>query len=97
MLLDRTVYIDKCLSILNTQQFEQLDISPTAANENKIQRALQKIKSKFTQQEYKRLYPTRSNAGKFYGTAKLHKLSTFGTVDQLPLRPIISNIGTASY
>ena len=96
-LLDRTVYIEKCLSILHTQQFQQLDISPTAANENKIQCALQKIKSKFTQQEYKRLYPTGSNVGKFYCTANLHKLPTFGTVDQLPLRPIIPNIGTAPY
>ena len=97
VLLDRTVYIEKCLSVLNTQQFQQLDISPTAANEHKIQRVLRKIKSKLTQQEYNRLYPTGSNAGKFYGSAKLHKLPTFGTVDQLPLRPIISNIGTASY
>ena len=97
ILLDGTVHIEKCLSIFHTQQFQQLDISPTAANENKIQRALRKIKSKFTQQEYKRLYPAGSNAGNFYGTAKLHKLPTFGTVDILPLRPIISNIGTASY
>ena len=97
VLLDKTVYIDKCLSILNTQQFQQLDVSPTAANEYKIQRPLRKIKSKFTQQEYNRLYPTESNAGKFYGTAKLHKLPTFGTVYQLPLRPIISNIQTVSY
>ena len=97
VLLDRTVYIEKCLSVLNTQQFQQLDISPTAANEHKIQRVLRKIKSKLTQQEYNRLYPTGSNADKFYGSAKLHKLPTFGTVYQLPLRPIISNIGTASY
>ena len=97
VLLDRTVYIGKYLSILNTQQFQLLDISPTAANENKIQRALWKIKSKFTQQEYKKLYPTGSNSGKFYGTVKLHKLPRFETVDKLPLRPIISNVGTASY
>ena len=44
-----------------------------------------------------RLYPTGSNTVKFYDAAKLHKLPTFGTVDQLPLRSIISNIGTASY
>ena len=37
------------------------------------------------------------NAGKLYGTAKTHKLLELGTVDQLPLRPIVSNIGTASY
>ena len=115
VLLDRTVYIGKYLSILNTQQFQLLDINPTAANENKIQRALWKIKSKFTQQEYKKLYPTGSNSGKFtqqeykklyptglnsgkfYGTVKLHKLPRFETVDKLPLRPIISNVGTASY
>ena len=28
---------------------------------------------------------------------KIHKLPESGTVDQLPLRPIVSNIGTASY
>ena len=43
VLLNRTVYIDKWLSILNTQQFQQLDISPTAANEIEIQGALRKI------------------------------------------------------
>ena len=89
-------YIDKCWSILNTQQFQQLDISPTVANEYKIQCVLRKIKSKFTQQEHKRLYSTGSNAGKFYATTKLYKLPTFGTVDQLSLRPINSNIGTTS-
>ena len=33
----------------------------------------------------------------FYGTAKLHKLKENDTVDSLPLRPIISNVGTATY
>ena len=28
---------------------------------------------------------------------KIHKLPELGTVDQLPLRPIVLNIGTASY
>ena len=91
MLLDKTVYIDKCLPILNTQQFQQLDISPTTANKNKIQLTLLKIKSKFTRQEYKRLYPTGSNAGKYYGTAILHKFPTFGTADQLITITINSN------
>ena len=55
------------------------------------------MKSPFTLQEYKKVYPTGSNAGKLYGTAKIHKLPESGTVDQLQLRPIISNVGTASY
>ena len=33
----------------------------------------------------------------FYGTAKKHKTPVNGTVNNLPLRPIISNIGTTSY
>ena len=53
------------------------------------------MKSRFTLQEYNKIYPTESNAGKLYGTAKIHKLPESGTVDQLPLRPIVSNIGTA--
>ena len=36
-------------------------------------------------------------SGKFYGTAKVHKLPANGNVDQLPIRPIISNIGTTTY
>ena len=32
-----------------------------------------------------------------YGTAKLHKLKDNGTVEDLPLRPVISTIGTATY
>ena len=34
---------------------------------------------------------------KFYGTAKIHKLSPHDNINNLPPRTIISNIGTASY
>ena len=44
-----------------------------------------------------RIYPTGSAPGKFYGTTKKHKIPVKGTINDLPLRPIISNIGTASY
>ena len=40
---------------------------------------------------------TGSAPGKFYGTAKKHKIPIHGTINDLPLRPIISNIATASY
>ena len=62
-----------------------------------MQRILRKIKSKVSEQEYKPLYPTGSRPGKFYGTAKMHKLSLNGKVDDLPLQPLISNINTATY
>ena len=55
------------------------------------------MKSKFTEQRYYQLYPTGSNVGKFYGTAKVLKLKQGDTVDQLSLQPTVSNYGTASY
>ena len=50
-----------------------------------------------TKDEHSKVYPTGSNPGKFYGTAKIHKLSYNDTIDQLPFRPIVSNIGIAPY
>ena len=44
-----------------------------------------------------RIYPTGSAPSKFYGTVKKHKIPVNGTINDLLLRPIISNIGTASY
>ena len=71
--------------------------NPTKTIEMKIQRAVRKVKSKLSPQEYLNIYPTGSSPGKFYGTAKKHKLTPTGTIDNLPIRPIISNTGTASY
>ena len=56
-----------------------------------------KIKNNFTKQECSGLYPTGSSPGKFYGIAKWHKLKKDISVNNLPLRPIISNVGTASH
>ena len=79
-----------------THKFKKLDNRPRATSESKVQCTLRKMKSKFTEQEYYQIYPTGSNSGKFYGTAKAHKLKQGDTVDQLPLQPIVSNCGTAS-
>ena len=95
--LDKTKYVEKCFSIINTNKFKKLYKNPTASYEAKTQRTLRKMKSRFILQEYNKVYPTGSNAGKLYGTAKIHKLPELGTVDQLPLRPIVPNIGTASH
>ena len=85
------------MALLNKEHFKRLTTDPTAATERKIQKVLKKIKSKFSEQEYKRSYPIGSAPARFYGTAKLHKLKNDSTVDDLPIRPIISNINTASY
>ena len=65
-------------------------MDPTKSIEEKVQRMVRKIKSKLTIQEYKKLYPSGSCPGRFYGTAKLHKIDSKGIVVDLPIRPIIS-------
>ena len=52
---------------------------------------------KIINEDYKRIYPKSSRPGLFYGTVKLHKLKENGTVENLPLRPIVSNVGTATH
>ena len=97
VIMNRNKYTNKCLNIRNTEKIRKLDRDPTKPIEAKIQRAVRKIKSHLSNQEYMRIYPTGSAPGKFYGTTKKHKIPVKGTINDLPLRPIISNIGTASY
>ena len=85
------------MALLNTERFKRLTADPTAVTERKIQNVLRKVKSKFSEQEYKRLHPTGSAPARFYGTAKIHKLKNDRTVHELPIRPIIFKINTASY
>ena len=44
-LMDRTVYLDKCLDILDINQFTKLSTNPTKKTEKKIQGALKKLKA----------------------------------------------------
>ena len=78
-----------------TKKISKLEYDPTSKLESKVQRTLRKIKSKLPENVYKKLYPTGSYSGRFYGNAKVHKLS-INNVDDLRLRPIVSNIGTAT-
>ena len=44
VLMDRTVYLEKCLDILDTNQSTKLTTDPTKKTEEKIQQVLRKIK-----------------------------------------------------
>ena len=74
VLLDKTKYVEKYFSIISTNKFKKFDKNPTVSYEAKMQRTLRKMKSGFALQEYYKVYPTGSNIGKLYGTAKIHKL-----------------------
>ena len=58
---------------------------------------LRKIKPKLSEHQYKVLYPSGSSPGKFYNTAKIHKVSKHVNINQLPIRPIASNLNTATF
>ena len=69
------MHIEGRAILLYTDSFIRLDRDPTETIEGKIQRSIGKIKDNLTtKQEYSRLYPIGSSPGKFYGTAKQHKL-----------------------
>lgn len=65
-------YIEECLKMLHSGQFEKLD--PTKTIETKVQQTLWQTKHVFTKGEYKPYYSTGSNPDVFYGTVKVHKL-----------------------
>ena len=46
---------------------------------------------------YKKLYSTGSSTSKLQGTPKIDKIDINGKVDDLPIRSVISYIGTATY
>ena len=97
VIMDRSNYTEKCMSLLSFSRFKDIPKDPKESLETKVQRTIRKIKSKLSEQGYKKLYPTGCCPGKFYGTAKIHKLLVKGGINELPIRPIVSNLNTATY
>ena len=64
--MNRDKHTEKCLQMLNTNQFVKLNLDSTKTTEREVQNVLRKIRSKFSLNEYKQLYPTRSSSDKFY-------------------------------
>ena len=58
VIINRSKYTNKCLNILNTEEFLKLDRDLSNPIQAKIQRAVRKIKSHLSNQEYMRIYPT---------------------------------------
>ena len=97
IVMDRSKFTEKCLEVLSTKQFTVVENDLTKTLESKIQSIIRKIKTKISDQENKDLYPTGSQPGKFYCTAKMQKLPINGNLNHLPLRPMVSNINTSTY
>ena len=87
------------MNFTSTDQFRNLKNDPAKRTERKLQNTLKSLKNNkyLRKEDYKRIYPKSSRPGLFYGTAKLHKLKENDNVENLPLRPIVSNVRTATY
>ena len=98
VILNRVDYANKAEAFLNGPEFERLESDPTESFQQHVQKTLLSMKKKFHKKLYKKLYPSSSRPGLFFGLAKVHKLKedTY-SINNLPLRPVISNIGTATY
>ena len=97
VIMDSSKYIEKCLRIPDNEKIIKITGDSLKCIECKIQQSVRKIKKKISKTEYQQLYPTGCSSHKFHGTAKIHKLPNGGSITELPLSSIVSNIGTASY
>ena len=98
VIMDRTKYVEKCEEFLNGRRFDKIEEDPTSSFEKGVQDLLRSMKKRFDPVSYRKIYPTSSRPGLFYGTAKVHKMAEGSrNIDELPVRPIVSSIGTATY
>ena len=97
VIVDRSLYIDKAALLLDSNKFKRLNEDPTNTLEGSVQRTLRSIREVIGESDYWKLYPRGSKPAQFYGTAKIHKMKSGDPPSELPLRPIVSNIGTATY
>ena len=63
VIIDRTKYVEKCLDILQTDKFTELDTDPTAKFETRVQNCLRKMKKRLGLPRYNSIYTTASCPG----------------------------------
>ena len=92
VVMNKEEYIKKAEELLLTDTYRTISNDPTNKYKTKLIKLLKTIKAEggISEAVYKRLYPMGTGVPKFYGLPKVHKQG-------IPLRPIVSSIGAASY
>ena len=92
VVMDREEHIQKSEELLSQSTYKTIPTDPTTKYKNKLISLLKTIKAEggINETIYKRLYPTGAGSPKFYGLPKVH-------TEGMPLRPIISSIGSLTY
>ena len=92
VVMDRTEYDRKLEEMLSDNTYKKLDKDPTAKIKRKVAKTLKKTEDKGELSKERRLFliPHASTAPQLYGLPKVHK-------EGIPLRPIVSTIGSPTY
>ena len=70
VIMNKSKYLEKYLTWLNSEQFVRINEDLAKANERKVQRMHRKIKPNLTDQEYNELHSSGSAPGKFLRYSK---------------------------
>ena len=93
VILNRETYVKKMMDILNdNSKFEEVEEEDTLDRLSKFQSFVYRHHKNgvFTDEEYKKLYPSAGGIPVMYGLPKIHKTGS-------PLRPILSMVGTLNH
>lgn len=93
VIMNKNDYLLKMHAILNdSSKFKCLFVDPTITREKSLANLLRRLKNQghISEQFYYMARPSGSNPGRLYGLPKIHK-------DDVPLRPVLSAIGTYNY
>ena len=92
VIMEKNDYIQKAEELLNTTTYKKIPEDPTNKHKNRLVNILKSIKTEggLNEDTYRKLYPTGAVLPKFYGLPKVHEPG-------IPLRPIVSSTGTATY
>ena len=92
VVLDTEEYKKKANELLSQSSYKKISTDPTNRYKSRLITLLKKIKTEggMDKATYRRLYPTGATPPKFYGLPKVHKSG-------MPLRPIVSSIGSVTY
>ena len=90
--MDKEEYIKKSEDLLKQHIYRELTTDATNKYKNRLINLLKTIKAEggINNITYKRLYPRGAGSPKYYWLPKIHKAG-------VPLRPIISSRGSATY
>ena len=86
----------KGLLALQSKQFTKLEHEPTNTMVRKVWTTSQKMGSKITEKVPKKVCPTESALGRFYGKTKMQKLLS-DDLNKLPWRLIVFKMLTTTY